>query len=98
MPFGIKTAPAIFQNVMEKLLAGFPGVEIYQDNIYVHASSRKAHNQRFAIVLERLKQLDFQLNKKKCRTALREINILGTLVNGSDAKPDPVKTAIIVSL
>ena len=63
-----------------------------------HANSRTAHDERLATVLERLRSLKFQLNEKKYRTALREINILGTVINGRDARPDPEKMTVITSL
>ena len=98
LPFGVKTSPAIFQNVMEKLLINLPGVQIYQDNIYVHASSRSSHDERLATVIQRLKEHNFSLNEKKCRFNQRQINVLGTMINGKEAWPNPEKTEIIRSL
>ena len=92
---GVKS---VVSRTLPSRFMGLSGVEIYQDNIYVHANSRIAHDERLSTVLERLRNLKFQLNEKKCRTALREINILGTVINGRDARPDPEKMAVITSL
>lgn len=98
LPFGIKTSPAIFQNTMEILLDGIPGVEIYQDNIYVHAASRNSHDDQLKQVRQRLATHKFELNEGKCHIRLREMNVLGSIVNGAEIKPDPAKTSVIKSL
>ncbi|KAE8736627.1 hypothetical protein FOCC_FOCC017918 [Frankliniella occidentalis] len=39
LQFGVKTAPAIFQRIMDGLLGKLEGVVAYQDNVYIFASS-----------------------------------------------------------
>ena len=43
LPFGITTAPAIFQRTMESLLAGIPGVIVYLDDILVTGDTIDNH-------------------------------------------------------
>ena len=52
MPFGISSAPVIFQRIMESLLQGIPGVVVYLDDILVAGSSTEEHLQRLKEVLD----------------------------------------------
>ena len=56
LPYGITSAPAVFQAVMDKLLAGVEGVSKYLDDILIAASTRQVLLERLAVVLSILKQ------------------------------------------
>lgn len=43
MPFGISSAPGIFQRIMESLLQGIPHVVVYLDDILVAGASKEEH-------------------------------------------------------
>ena len=43
LPFGIPSAPGIFQRVMDSLLQGIPGVIVYLDDILVTGPSDREH-------------------------------------------------------
>ena len=45
LPFGISTAPSIFQHLMENLLQGLPNVCVYIDDILVYGISEADHMQ-----------------------------------------------------
>ena len=46
LPFGVSSAPAIFQRTMETLLRGLPGVAVYLDDILVTGKTTEEHNYR----------------------------------------------------
>ena len=48
-PFGISSAPTIFQRVMETLLQGIPDVSIYIDDILVMGRTQEEHLTRGAV-------------------------------------------------
>ena len=54
MPFGIASAPAVFQQIMEKVLQGIPKVIFYLDDVLVTGCNREEHLQNLKQVLERL--------------------------------------------
>ena len=56
LPFGIASAPAIFQQIMEKILHGIPHVVIYLDDILITETSEDEHLNIIQKVLERFKQ------------------------------------------
>ena len=43
LPFGIASAPAVFQRVMDTIMQGFPQVVCYIDDILVTRASEEQH-------------------------------------------------------
>ena len=43
MPFGISSAPAIFQHVMDTILQGLPNVLYYLDDILITGATDQEH-------------------------------------------------------
>ena len=56
LPFGVTSAPAIFQRTMETLLRGIPGVSVYMDDILVTGPSLAEHLQTLDHVLSILSE------------------------------------------
>ena len=66
LPFGVSSAPAIFQRVMDSLLQGIPGVGVYLDDILVSGKTEKAHLEVLEQVLDHLEEAGLRLNRGKC--------------------------------
>ena len=73
LPFGIKTAPSIWQRAMEQTLQGIPGMEVMLDDIIVTGKSDAEHLENLEAVLRRLAEKDLQINAKKCRSFMERI-------------------------
>ena len=73
MPFGIKTAPSIWQRAMEQTLQGIPNVEVMLDDIIVTGKSDAAHLENLEAVLKRLAEKNLRINVQKCRFFLERI-------------------------
>ena len=56
LPFGVASAPAIFQKVMDTVLQGLPKVICYLDDILISASTPEEHLDNVKQVLKRLEQ------------------------------------------
>ena len=54
LPFGISSAPGIFQRVIESLLKGIDGVVAYMDDILITGNSEENHLKALDEVLSRL--------------------------------------------
>ena len=98
IPFGISSAPAIFQRIMETTLAGIEGVLVYLDDITVTAPDDEEHVRRLRKVLERLRNAGFRLKKEKCEFLKEEIELLGHLVNAQGVKPCANKIKAMVEM
>lgn len=56
LPFGIASAPAIFQQAIERIIQGLPGVVCYLDDILVTGNNDQEHFENLSRVLERLSE------------------------------------------
>ena len=66
LPFGISSAPGIFQRTMESLLQGIPKVVVYLDDILVTGLSEEDHLLTLQKVLQRIESSGLRLKKNKC--------------------------------
>lgn len=80
MPFGIKTAAAIFQKTMENILSGIPNGVCYKDDITVTGKNFAEHIETLKIVLKKTTELWFKIKRRKMRI-LPNKNIIFRLHN-----------------
>ncbi|XP_051788199.1 uncharacterized protein K02A2.6-like [Erpetoichthys calabaricus] len=66
LPFGITSAPALFQHAMDQILSGLPGVQCYLDDILVTGRGDKEHMANLDKTLNRLEKYGLRVNKDKC--------------------------------
>ncbi|CAH8288100.1 unnamed protein product [Schistosoma rodhaini] len=95
LPFGIKTAPAIFQQIMDTILADVPGVATYLDDVLIVGSTADELHSRTYLVLQRLQDNGFRLRSEKCQFFLRSVKYLGFIFDASGRHPDPQNTHAI---
>ena len=67
LPFGIASAPAIFQRLMETISQGIPGVLCYIDDILVTGKNEEEHLRSLNLVFLKLKNHGFRLKRGKCK-------------------------------
>lgn len=96
LPFGIKTAAAIFQKTMECLFQGMQGIVVYQDDITVTGASLQEHIKNLKNVLRRLKSVGLKLNVNKCEFFKSKIRYLGFSIdeNGLSKNKDRVSCVL----
>ena len=66
LPFGVASAPSIFQRTMENLLQGIPKVCIFLDDILITGATEADHLNNLHKVLTRLEQAGMHLKRKMC--------------------------------
>ena len=77
MPFGIKSAPEIFQHKMHELIEGLNGVEVIADDFVVveYGNSLRAaskdHDKNLSAFLQRCEERGIRLNSDKLRLRMR---------------------------
>lgn len=93
MPFGIASAPEVFQKRNQNLFGDIPGVEVYFDDIIVTGSTLKEHDDILIKVLERAKMKNVKFNKDKFQYRISEVKYMGHIISkeGIKADPDQVK-------
>ena len=87
LPYGISSAPGIFQGVMENLLRGIPGVIIYLDDILVTGHTTQEHLKSLEEVLRRLEEGGLIVKKSKCEFMVPSVQYLGHRINDKGLHP-----------
>ena len=98
LPFGISSAPEIFQRKMREMLGGLDGVEVIMDDILVYGSTVKEHDSRLAKVLQVVRESGLRLNEAKCKFRKSELVYFGHLISATGIKPEESKLSAIKDL
>ena len=81
LPFGIASAPAVFQKTMDTILQGIPNVICDTDDILVTGVDDEAQLRTLSKVLERLQKHGVRLKKSKCGFMSQSVEYLGHQVD-----------------
>ncbi|XP_054275129.1 uncharacterized protein K02A2.6-like [Macrosteles quadrilineatus] len=87
LPFGLSSAPAIFQAVVDQIINGLPGTVAYLDNVLVGGSTREEAFYRLEKLLQRLMEFGVQVNGSKCKFLQPEVEYLGYVISASGVSP-----------
>jgi hypothetical protein len=77
LPFGTKSAPGIFQEIMNKMLAGLPFATAYLDDIIVVSHSQEDHRHHLHAVFDRITTTDFASASGSAPSTSHQSNISG---------------------
>ena len=66
LPFGVSSAPGIFQRIIGSLLQGIKGVVVYLDDILITEATEEKHLQVLDEVLSRLDKAGLRVKRSKC--------------------------------
>ena len=91
MPFGVNTAPEIFQKAMEHILSGLEGCVCYMDDVLVFGKDQSEHDRNLAEVMKRIKTSNLQLNRDKCSFGQKQLTFLGHVLSANGICPDKDK-------
>ena len=95
LPFGISSAPEVFQRCLSQHLEGLEGVVNVMDDILVWGEDKESHDNRLRKLLDRLRSINLKLNRKKCKIGLSEISYIGHVLSKDGLKPDMDKVRAI---
>jgi hypothetical protein len=87
LPFGVASAPAIFQRTMEGILQGIPNVSIYINVILVTGKTDVEHLEMLEKVLSRLETAGLRLKAKKCAFLLPSVEYLWHRISSEGLQP-----------
>ena len=95
LPYGISSAPGIFQKAMEQLLQGIPHVSVYIDDILITAETEAEHLKILEEVLDRLAKAELRVKKHKCKFMASSVTYLGYVIDAQGIRPLPEKVEAI---
>lgn len=95
--YGTNSAAEVFQNVLERNLRDIHGVKNMVDDIIIHGSTRKQHDDALENCLNRLESLNLKVKGEKCRFLQNEIKFFGLIFSASGTRPDPERITNLVN-
>ena len=88
LPFGVKTAPSIFQQTMDAMLTGITGATAFLDDIIVSGTSPDELLQQLISVFEHIQQYGFHVCAEKCQFYWTLIKYLGFIFDKMGRRPE----------
>lgn len=95
LPYGVSSAPGIFQRYMEGVLQGIPNVIVYLDDILVTGKNESEHLSNLSQVLLRLEQAGLRAHKSKCKFLAKSVVFLGHVIDEQGVHPVKEKVLAI---
>ena len=96
LPFGVASAPSLFQKAMDQIIQGIDGVLCYLDDILVSGKSKEEHLENLQKVLQRLKEHGLRVKKTKCSFMKTSVRYLGHYIDadGIHATDDKIEAIV----
>eukprot|EP00079_Xenopus_tropicalis_P034355 XP_017948126.1 PREDICTED: uncharacterized protein K02A2.6-like [Xenopus tropicalis] len=97
LPFGVSTAPAIFQHAMDQILQGIDHVVCFLDDILITGSTVEKHLALLDKVLSKLKASGVRVKLSKCHFLQESVEYLGYRIDAQGLHPTETKLTAIVN-
>ena len=99
MPFGLRNAPAIFQDKMDRVLGDLKwrSCIIYIDDIIIYSPTFDQHLADITQVFERLAGANLSIKLSKCMFCADEVKYLGYIISQEGIRTDPDKVHAITA-
>ena len=104
MPFGINSAPEIWQRSMNQLVEGLEGIEVIHDDFLIvgcgttDEQAEADHDQNLRAFLDRARERNLRLNPDKMKLKLTEVSYIGHILTRDGLRVDPNKVEAIVKM
>jgi len=97
LPFGLTSAPATFQRLMEQVLSGlhWKTLLVYLDDVIVISPDFQTHVSHLREVFKRLRGAGLNLKPSKCALLQPEVKYLGHIVGRHGVATDPEKVRAV---
>ena len=104
MPFGISSAPEVWQQRMNEIIEGLQGIEVIADDFLIcgfGATMKEAiadHDRNLRHFLDRARERGLKLNPDKVKLRLDSVPFIGHLLTDKGLAPDPNKVSAIINM
>ena len=98
MPFGISSAPAIFQRLIDQVIHDIPNCVAYIDDLLITGSTESEHLTTLEQVLIRLADYGFTCHPDKCVFFQDSVSYLDFRLDKHGKLPDPTRVESIVNM
>lgn len=98
LPYGVASAPAIWQRAMDQVLQGIPNVQCYLDDIIVTGRTMEEHLETLDRVLERLQTYGLKANQEKCKFLQDSVEYCGHVISSKGLHQSSRKVQAITEM
>lgn len=97
LPFGVKSSPEVFLQVMQKHFGGIENVYIFMDHFLI-AGNEKTHAIALKRVLEKAREIGLKFNLDKSKIDQKSVKYCGHVFSQTGVSVDPEKVKAIENL
>lgn len=98
LPFGIASAPEVFEKTLNESFDGISGVKVYVRDMLIWGSTRQEHDGRLRSVLEAARKAGLTFNPEKCEVGVTEILFLGVIISQAGIRQSLASITSVLSL
>ena len=95
LPYGVKSAPEVWQRTMHDLVAGLRGVDVIADDFIIFGKTEQDHDANLRAFLRRAAERNLRLNPDKFRFKVRSVQWMGHILSDEGLKCDPARVRAI---
>ena len=81
LPFGVFSAPKLFQRRISQILEGLEGVLFQMDDVLIIGRDKPQHDERLIAAMKRIEATGVTLNSEKCEFAMSRVKFLGHIID-----------------
>src|SRR3954447_8440825 len=99
MPFGLKNAPATFQQFVDDVFRQYLGIcaVIYIDDMAIFSNTREDHLKHIRNIFQTMRENQIYAKRKKCFFMKKELPYLGHIISEQGVSMDPAKIETMVN-
>lgn len=98
LPYGICSAPEIFQKLNNQVFGDIPGVEVYFDDLIIAGATNEEHDLALKKVFERARENTVKFNKSKFQFRIPEVKYVGCRISAQGIRADETNVNAIVEM
>ncbi|XP_046750294.1 uncharacterized protein K02A2.6-like [Diprion similis] len=98
LPFGISSAPEVFQKACHKIFSEIEGCEVYFDNLIIAGRTEKEHGEILNKVIDQARRCGLKFTKNKIQYKATEVKYVGHKISKEGTKPDPSHIQAILEM
>lgn len=96
LPYGIASAPSIFQKIIDDIFKGFEGVSVFLDDILITGSNEIDHLNKLRNVFNKLNDMGLRVKWNKCTFFVKSVSYLGYIIDAEGLHTDKLKVEAII--
>lgn len=98
LPFGICSAPEVFQKTNERLFGNIKNVQVYFDDIIIAGKTIEEHDLALAAVLDQARNVGVRFNESKFQFRVAEVKFVGRRISKKGVAADSKHIRPIVEM